>query len=71
MGMNPLLVDASLKKKLFKRKMFKTQEELQLLKTLEQLEDIGEIWAWRQFFTQPKKPARDDGVQDPRKRRQQ
>jgi len=42
-GMNPLLVDASLKKKLLKRKVFKPQEDPELLQNIEQLEDIGEI----------------------------
>ena len=41
--MNPLLVDASLKKKLLKRKVFKPQEDPELLQNIEQLEDIGEI----------------------------
>ena len=41
--MNPLLVDASLKKKLLKRKVLKPQEDPELLQNIEHLEDIGEI----------------------------
>ena len=41
--MNPQLVDASLKKKLFQRKTYKSHGHQKLIQDLEQLEDIGVI----------------------------